>query len=251
MYKTADETLFMGKNIVFVPECPSTNDLAMKLLQQSSAIEGTVVITDCQTAGKGQRGNTWESEPSQNLTFSVLLKPTFLAIKDQFMLSIATCLAVHDYLIKHSEAAIQVKWPNDVLANGKKIGGILIENQIQGNTLSSSVIGIGLNIGQLHFSMATATSLALVTGRSYELVNELPTLLATLEARYMQLRQGSHSNLLTDYLDALYLLGERHQFKTKDELFEGIILGIDATGKLMVKTAQGVRFFAVKEIAYG
>ncbi len=250
MYKTAEHTLFIGKNLVFVPECPSTNDLAMKLMQQPTATEGTVVITDFQTAGRGQRGNTWVTTAGQNLTFSLILRPSFLPIKDQFFLNVFTSLAIRDYLAIKTSEEITIKWPNDILVKNKKIGGILIENQLQGTTLASSIVGIGLNILQKEFSFDTAISLTSLTNQEYELAAELNSLLSFIEARYLQLRQNHFATLLDDYLKNLYRIYQPHSFKNKDAVFEGTIVGVDEIGKLKVETVEGVKVFALKEISY-
>src|SRR5690348_13137008 len=105
----------MGHSLVFMPECHSTNGEALRLLQDNPPVaEGTVIITDNQTAGRGQRGNTWESEPGKNLTFSIILKPTFLHPKDQFKLNMCVSLALHDYLTSQLQD-VKIKWPNDMM----------------------------------------------------------------------------------------------------------------------------------------
>lgn len=178
MYKIPASTLFIGKNLVFVPECHSTNDLALQLCQQSQVTDGTLIITSNQTKGRGQRGNSWLSSPGLNLTFSLIFRPMFLAISNQFYLNIFTSLAVHDYLRARTNATVAVKWPNDVLIDGQKISGILVENQIQGSHFQSIVAGIGVNINEQNFSPGVnATSLALKTGRSRDLQEELELLL--------------------------------------------------------------------------
>lgn len=250
MYKTNQHTLFMGKNIVFVPECPSTNDLAMSLLQQPAMIEGTVVITNCQTAGRGQRGNTWITEPGQNLTFSVVLKPTSVSVKNQFYLTMATALAVYDYLTGKTDKPVYIKWPNDVLVEDKKICGILIESIVQGNVLKGAVAGIGLNINQKEFSISTATSLKNVTGLEFDLPHELNSVLALLEKRYLQLKQSDFSGLHSDYLNTMYRIHQLHLFKSHDESLEGSITGIDETGRLLILCKGGMRSFGVKEITF-
>jgi BirA family transcriptional regulator, biotin operon repressor / biotin---[acetyl-CoA-carboxylase] ligase len=250
VYKTAEHTLFIGKNIVFVPECASTNDLALRLLQTTPTTEGTIVITDSQTAGRGQRGNTWVAAAKQNLTFSLILKPTFLPIKDQFFLNVFTSLALRDYLKSKMAEEVQIKWPNDILVNRKKIAGILIENQLQGNVLSTTMVGVGLNVLQKEFSIATATSLASITNQLFELSTELHSLLSFLEARYMQLRQNRFTELLKDYLTNLYQIHQKHLYKYNDRVFEGTIIGIDEIGKLKMETPEGVKHFGLKEISY-
>jgi BirA family transcriptional regulator, biotin operon repressor / biotin---[acetyl-CoA-carboxylase] ligase len=250
LYKIPANTLFLGKHIVFVPECHSTNTLALQLSQNPSTAEGTVVITNKQTAGRGQRGNVWESSPGMNLTFSVVLRPAFLTLQDQFYLTMAASLALHDYLSAKTEKPTVIKWPNDILVHEKKICGILIENQVQGSRFIAAIAGIGLNVNQSHFSAGTATSMALVTGREESLETVLHGLLEYLEARYLQLRRQDHQRLKEDYLSRLYALNEPRRFASQGSSFEGVIQGIDENGRLAVETRhQGLRYFGIKEIA--
>lgn len=250
MYKTVTDTLFLGKNIVFVPECPSTNDLAATLLPLTSTVEGTIVITNNQTAGRGQRGNAWQAEAGKNLTFSLIVKPSFLPVKDQFYLTVATTLGIYDFLKIKGATDVKIKWPNDVLTGGKKICGILIENQVQGSTLASSIIGIGLNVLQENFISPSATSLKNITGKLYELSVEFAALIAAIEVRYLKLRQGQQAALLKEYLQVLYQIHEVKHYRSAGEEFEGTIMGVDAIGKLQVSTSTGVRTFDLKEIQY-
>ncbi len=251
MYKIPANTLFLGKNLVFMPECHSTNTFALQLCQHPTSIaEGTVVITDHQTAGRGQRGNVWLAEPGLNLTFSIILKPAFLAVSDQFYLNIFTSLAIQDYLKERGCKDVAIKWPNDILIGEKKICGILIENQISGSRISHTVIGIGLNINQRTFAMDTATSLRLNIDREYELQDELGLLLSFIEARYLQIKQNHLAMLKVAYIDNLYKIGEKRRFLANDKYFEGIICGIDESGRLRVKINGEERSFGFKEISY-
>lgn len=250
MYKIPANTVFMGKNLVFVPECHSTNTLAHEIGQLPSSVDGTAVITSNQTAGRGQRGNSWEAEPGKNLTFSVLLKPTFLAVKDQFFLNIISSLSIRDILRDKSDATVSIKWPNDILINGKKVCGILIENQIQGQQVSQSIVGIGLNVNQTGFAVPTATSLTEFTGRSEDLQSVFELIMQRLEVRYLQLREGKYDKLKEEYLAALFLRGTESLFASAEQQFQGTILGIDEIGKLVVDTQAGVRAFGLKEITY-
>lgn len=250
MYKIPANTLFMGKNLVFVPECPSTNTLAVELSQQSPVKDGTVVITDRQTAGKGQRGNSWEAHPEQNLTFSVILKPGFLPVKNQFYLNIVISLGLVDYLKARTSDPTYIKWPNDILVHGKKISGILIENQLQGSAIAGTVAGIGFNLNQDNFKTDNAISLALVTGKSFDRSSEVQLILEFIEPRYLQLRRGDYSGLMEDYLTRLYRRNARHVFSSNDILFQGIIRGVDEWGKLRIETETGIRTFDVKEVRY-
>ncbi len=250
MYKIPAKTLFMGKNLVFVPECPSTNTLALEIIQQSPVDEGTVVITDSQTAGKGQRGNKWETGPAQNLTFSVVTKPVFLPVNRQFYLNIVVSLGLRDYLKEKTPDLLYIKWPNDILVHERKISGILIENQLQGATISNTIIGIGFNLNQSSFQFPSAISLSMVTGKEYDRHAELEPILGCLERRYLELRRGAYKELMDDYLNALYRRNEPHTFIADGHPFEGVIRDLDDWGKLRVESTEGIRSFGIKEISY-
>jgi BirA family transcriptional regulator, biotin operon repressor / biotin---[acetyl-CoA-carboxylase] ligase len=250
LYKIPANTLFIGKQLIYVPDCHSTNTLAQELSLQPSFQDGTVVITDNQTAGRGQRGNTWHTQPGMNLTLSIYLKPAFLLAKDQFFLNIFTSLAIHDLLLHKSNAIVKIKWPNDILASGKKLCGILIENQIRGLQVSSSIVGIGLNVNQIEFTVSTAGSLATVSSCTFDLQQLMEELLKCIEARYLQLREGKFDQLKAAYLPLLYWLEEDHVFESNDGSFNGRIKGIDEYGKLRVATAGIEKSFDIKEITY-
>lgn len=246
MYKIPANTLFTGQTLVYMPECHSTNAEALKVLQLNPKVsEGTVIITSNQTAGRGQRGNTWESEAGKNLTFSLILKPSFLYPKDQFKLNIAISLALFDYLTTQV-SDVKIKWPNDMMLGNQKTCGMLIENQITGQQLLSSVVGIGLNMNQQNFQMHTATSLSLKSGEEYDLNQALADLLQWIEARYLQLRAGV--DMMPEYLSSLYGRGETRNFKSGDDTFEGIITGVDHVGLLEVTLSHGKRYFDLKQI---
>ncbi len=241
----------MGHSLVFMPECHSTNDEASRMIESSNTVlEGTVVITNNQTSGRGQRESTWLSESGKNLTFSLLIKPTFIHVKDQFQLNQAFSLGLLDYLKAELIAEMKIKWPNDVMVNDKKVCGILIENHLQGQHIQHSIVGIGLNVNQNSFSIPTATSLKLQKGKNFLLEDVLTELLGCLETRYLQLRSGSLDQLNKDYLTALYWRGVRHLFKKAGEIFEGEITGIDSFGKLKINVDGTIEYFEVKEIQF-
>jgi BirA family biotin operon repressor/biotin-[acetyl-CoA-carboxylase] ligase len=250
LYKIPANTLFVGKNLVFVPECHSTNTIAMELGQHNSAIEGTLVITDRQVTGRGQRGSSWISEPGKNLTLSLIFKPTFLKPDQQFWLTRVIALGIADYVRSKVKGSVKVKWPNDVLVEGNKVCGILIENSISGSTLQFSVVGIGLNINQLTFYKLKATSLKLETGFDYSLQDELHALLQVIEIRYLQLREGKRDLLEGDYLKSLYRMGESQSFNTSTGSIQGIIVGVDLLGRLLVQTDKAIQAYDLKEIRF-
>ena len=249
MYKIPANTLFIGKNLLYVPECHSTNTIAAELSQKTGTLDGTVVITDRQTAGKGQRGNSWEAEPGKNLTLSVILKPSFLAVRDQFSLTIATSLALQAMLTETLQRDVKIKWPNDILVQNRKICGILIENSLSGEKIQQSIIGIGLNVNQDSFSHPRATSMSLSASRQFDTGKVLTALLEKLESFYLQLRSGA-GELVPQYYAHLYWMGEEHIFSVNGEEITGTILGIDNTGRLHVRHSHNDQFYGLKEISF-
>lgn len=222
----------------------------MELGQRNSVVEGSLVITDRQMVGRGQRGNAWISEPGKNLTLSLIFKPTFLKPDRQFGLTQAIALAVADYVSGKVKGSVKVKWPNDVMIDGNKVCGILIENSISGNSLQFSVVGIGLNVNQLVFYKLKATSLKQETGFDYTLQNELDSLLQVIETRYLLLRDGMRDLLEADYLKNLYRMGESQVFETSRGLIQGSITGVDPQGRLLVLTDSVIHAYDHKEIRF-
>ncbi|SMB96778.1 biotin/acetyl-CoA-carboxylase ligase [Hymenobacter roseosalivarius DSM 11622] len=246
------QTLFTGQQLIWLPECTSTNTEAQRLNGQNRATDGCVVITDKQTAGRGQRGNRWEAQPGENLTLSVVWRPTFLPAPDQFQLSQAVALAVHDWAsgLLGPDPALRVKWPNDIFFGEQKLGGILIENTLSGPKIQSSIVGLGLNINQREFGVATATSLACLTGRQYELPTLAARLLECLEKRYLQLRAGQVATLRQTYLQVLYRYREPCPYEVDGQTVTGRIMGVDEAGQLLVEIDGQQRHFGLQQIKY-
>lgn len=250
MYKIPAKTLFVGKNLVFTPECHSTNSLALELSHKAGTPEGSVVVTDHQTAGRGQMGNTWNAEPNKNLTFSIILYPSFLPASDQFLLNVVSSLTLKNLLSNVHGLPVKIKWPNDIMVDDKKIAGILIENTLAGNLLKASVIGIGLNINQKEFPFPTATSLLKSTDRSFDKDEQLRLLLEEFETIYVMLRAGKGEKLRDDYIRSLYWINENHTFQSNSTPFEGVIDGVDDAGRLLVSTQSKKYAFNTKEVRY-
>ncbi|MFC7666310.1 biotin--[acetyl-CoA-carboxylase] ligase [Hymenobacter humi] len=244
--------MFTGQQLIWLPVCASTNTEAQALIVQNRASDGCTIITDFQTAGRGQRGNQWEAAPAENLMLSVVWKPTFLAAAEQFQLSQAVALGVHDWAaaLLGPNAKLKLKWPNDLYYGDQKLGGILIENSLSGPKIQSSVVGIGLNINQQHFALPTATSMAQLTGRAYDRAVLAARLLECLEGRYLQLRAGQVGRLRRDYLQALYRYQETHSFVVDGKPVSGHIVGVEEDGRLAVAIGQELRRFGLQEIRY-
>ncbi|KAA9338762.1 biotin--[acetyl-CoA-carboxylase] ligase [Hymenobacter busanensis] len=247
------QTLFTGQQLLWLPECGSTNTEARELIGQNRATEGCTVITDRQTAGRGQRGNGWEAAPGENLTLSVVWRPAFLTAPTQFRLNLAVALAAHDWAssLLGPDPALRVKWPNDLFYHDQKLGGILIENTLGGAQIHWSVVGMGLNVNQTRFGVGTATSISLLTGRSYALAPLATQLLECLEQRYLQLRNGRHDALHREYLSKLYRFDEWHYYEVEGQRSAGRIVDVRDTGHLVVETATGTeRAFGLQEIRH-
>ncbi|MCX6215409.1 biotin--[acetyl-CoA-carboxylase] ligase [Spirosoma sp.] len=252
MYKIHPKTLFVGQIIQYLPSCQSTNDEASVLIAQIDPNEGLVVITDNQTAGRGQRGNQWEAKAGENLTFSLILKPGFLMATEQFWLNIAISLGIYDALQPLVGPLLRIKWPNDIYVGNQKLGGILIENTLHGYSIAWSVVGIGLNVNQIDFGYSTATSLQALAPlpNTYDLPGLLSRLCETLEQRYLQLLAGQRDTLKINYLQILYRFQEEHRFESEGQSFRGTITGIDPYGRLAIQVNGQIRYFAFKEVSF-
>ena len=246
-------TQFTGKFLVHLPRVDSTNNYAKEYMSKTSPKDGAVILADEQYAGRGQSGNSWESDPLKNLTFSIIYRTDFLPASDQFYLNMAISLglaeAIQASLTK--EDTISVKWPNDLYVRDRKIAGILIENIVSGANLSWSIIGIGLNINQEIFSDDVwATSLFLENRVEADRFNVLKNILERVEFYYLELRSGNLERLKKNYLDVLYHFNEWHSFSDQAGKFEGKITGVNTYGNLIVETATGIREYGMKEIKF-
>ncbi|QHL89003.1 biotin--[acetyl-CoA-carboxylase] ligase [Nibribacter ruber] len=243
-------TLFVGQQLLFLPECASTNTVAHELVNKNNATDGSVIVAGAQTTGRGQRGNTWDVEPDKNITLSVFLKPTFLEASRQFALNIAVSLAALDLLKANLPEGCKLKWPNDLYHQDRKVGGILIENAISGRFLQHSIVGLGININQVSFQHERAASFALLTGKEFHLASMVAQLLENIERRYLALRAGGHDQQKQEYLQQLYRYQEWHPFEVEGQRVMGQIAGVDAVGRLAVIVEQKLQFFQFQEIKY-
>ncbi|HQQ98344.1 MAG TPA: biotin--[acetyl-CoA-carboxylase] ligase, partial [Cyclobacteriaceae bacterium] len=232
-----------------VPECHSTNTALQALHDTSPQAEGTIFVADHQSAGRGQRGNSWEAEPGKNITFSVLLNPSFLAPADQFKLNMAVSLGVAHGLQNLVSAPVLLKWPNDIWLQERKVGGVLIENQIRGQQLSASIVGIGINVNQQQFQSPLATSLSVVAGNEFQLQEVLDAVVESLEGEYLRLRAGS-AELKSRYMAKMYRMGESHRFIADGAPFEGTIRDIDEAGRICMDTMNGPRVFSFQQVKF-
>jgi BirA family biotin operon repressor/biotin-[acetyl-CoA-carboxylase] ligase len=235
------DNLFIGHNRVHLADVDSTNNYARTLVRDKMPIEGTVVTTDKQTNGRGQRTNLWVTEPNMNLTCSYILRPAFLAAKDQFLLSASVALAVFDLISDVvTDESVKIKWPNDILVGEKKIAGILIENSLRGSNLDNSIVGIGLNVNQTEFpNEINGTSIKKTLGRDTDIEAVLLQLNSRLEKHYLQLRQGQNQAILSQFNQRLFAFEEERILKVNGDENRYMIRGVRPSGELQLQNQNG------------
>lgn len=236
----------------------STNNEAKRQISTLPAnVKMSVYAARYQTAGRGQRGNRWDSKSGENLTFSILLNLDGYGLnaRDQFMLSIVSALSVSDFLLRH-DIENRIKWPNDIYIGNKKVCGMLIENSINKDTVNWSIVGIGLNLNQTEFppQLVNPTSLLLSGGARLEPEQALKDFVAIFKEKLEQLLEGNDSGRLRDeYTDRLYRRGLQCQFYDciENQEITGKIKGISDEGLLLMEMPDmSMRKYAFKEVSY-
>lgn len=229
----------------------STNSEASRRIEKFDNL--SVIAAMCQTAGRGQRGNKWLTQSGENLTFSIILKfqEGDIPASRQMDITALTTVVLREFLRARGIHAV-IKWPNDIYAGDRKLCGILIENSLTGEWISSSVIGIGLNVNQTAFdpSIVNPTSIRRLTGESYNVRDLLEQFCEAFSSRLPEL--GSDS-LWEEYATGLYRQGEEHEFTdcATAETIRGTIKGVRRDGRLIFTLTGGEsRYYSFKEINY-
>lgn len=239
-----------GGKIKYSSATKSTNSVAMDLLSQQVE-EGTIVITDHQTQGRGQKGTTWITSAGENLTFSVVLRPQFIEQR-LFALTQAVAIALQEAIESYCpDALVQIKWPNDILIDRKKVAGVLIESQWEGSKIKGSVVGIGVNVNQVDFPkeiIHKTTSLALSNGHAFDRGPILWTILTRFKFWYEKLMGGE--NLGRAYLSRLYGYQEPVSIRWKEGEGKHQVLGVNALGHVAIQLSERIRHFDLKEIEF-
>ena len=236
-------------NTFYTKATHSTNVLLWEMIREKSLPEGFVVQTDFQTAGKGQAGNSWESEAGKNLLFSMVLYPQRVPVENQFLLSQIVSLGIKKALDEYTDG-VTVKWPNDIYWNDKKLVGILIENSLQGTKIKSSVIGIGLNVNQKVFvsNAPNPVSLLQITGRRQNRKLLLTKICQNIQKLYTEL---SVTKIRAEYAEALYRKEGFYAYRANDETFQAKIISVHPDGQLELETKAGERKgFYFKEVSF-
>lgn len=238
--------------IIKLDAIDSTNTYLKELIGRGEAEDGLTVVTSFQTNGRGQMGTQWNSQKAKNLTFSVFKDVSFLDIRHHFYLNIVVSLAVYEALKSLGIAKLKVKWPNDILSDAKKIGGILIENVIKQNVISGTVIGIGLNVNQTDFrDLPAASSLLLLFGKVYDLDEVLTGILKQIDVHFNLLKMNQFKVLKQTYESHLFRKNKPSTFKdVEGSVFIGYIVGVSDLGQLMISVEDHrIKRFDFKEVA--
>lgn len=234
------------QNVVFYESIDSTNEAAKRLAEDAG--DGLVVVADHQSAGKGRKGREWISPAGKNLYFSLLLKPDFSPEKASMLtlvMAVAVKRAIDELCAGPDElGALQIKWPNDIVAGGKKLAGILTEMQLAGSSIDHVVIGVGVNVKKQNFpqeSCAHATDMETAFGREIS----RKELLAAIRQHFADayacfLKRMDLSGLLAEYNGALVNTGRPVKVLDPAGEFTGEAKGINEKGELMVQTDTGV-----------
>lgn len=238
--------------LIHISETNSTNNYIQTLCSKQKVDVFTTVVADFQTSGRGQRGNSWESEPCKNLLFSFVLFPEFLEARRQFLISQIVSLAIKEELETYT-TDVSIKWPNDIYWKEKKICGMLIENDLMGRYINQSIAGIGININQesFHSSAPNPVSLQQITGKHYDIFEILKNIMLRIQSYYSLLRKNETASITEHYEKSLFRKEGLHRYRDADGEFFARIVGVEPEGRLILEDEkQTKRGYMFKEVEY-
>lgn len=239
----------LSRKIVHVAQTDSTNDHIRRLPADECA-DITVVWADHQTAGRGQGTNRWESEAGRNLLFSLRVRPCWMPVERQFLLSMAEALALKDVLDGYT-GGISLKWPNDIYWQNRKMGGTLIETSLGSGGLKDCIFGTGLNLNQREFrsDAPNPVSLCQVIGREVDVETVLHQIVNAFIPYYNRLRNGGYGDISEAYHAALWRCEGFWKYRDAEGVFDAAIVGVEDDGHLVLRdTACRFRRYAFKEV---
>ena len=229
----------------------STNNYAMAKVRAGLAKHGDAWFSPIQTAGKGQRGNTWQSSESVSIALSVVVEIQILNAAQQFQLSVAVALGCYDFFNKYAGDETAIKWPNDIYWRDRKAGGVLIENIFHGKGWKFSVVGVGFNINQSSFedNLKNPVSLKQITGKNFDVVALAKELHQILLKKYELIKNESFTLLYKEYSKHLFCLNKKVKLKKDNSVFETTIKGVTEHGQLITQDTTE-RFFNFGEVSW-
>jgi BirA family biotin operon repressor/biotin-[acetyl-CoA-carboxylase] ligase len=248
----------IGNQILWLNQVDSTNDFALDLISSNIPESGTVVATANQLKGRGQRGNAWRVNAEENLCFSIILTKLSIDVTQQFIMNMAVALGIRNFIAAELNTEIvSIKWPNDILVNGDKIAGVLIENTLTAATINNLVVGIGLNINQVDFNSELynrkPTSFAMYTQKKYDVIQLLDNLLPHINALVIAFFSKSFSKIKAEYHQHLYQHHVFANYQYQEETLNlkiveaderGLLCLIDRNGVLLKVNLQELRFLS-------
>lgn len=253
----------MITDIIQIEKLASTNDYAKEYSARIKPEQDrlTVITAKQQTKGRGQQGNSWESEDGKNLLFSILCHPLYIKAHEQYVISAAIALAVSE-TVKESLGApysdcISIKWPNDIYYKEKKMGGILIENDLSGSSIQNCIIGVGLDVNQVVFTSNAPNPISMtnISGTEYCCTNLLNSIITKFAQFLEMLKTDSETakeQIFADYMKILFRNdGSLHRYKDADGEFMARISSVDRTGRITLIDSDGtLRRYEFKELAF-
>ncbi|WP_075343049.1 biotin--[acetyl-CoA-carboxylase] ligase [Tenacibaculum agarivorans] len=242
-------------NIIKLDATESTNSFLKELSVNSTISSYTVVVANKQTSGRGQMNTTWVSEANKNLLCSVYITFDDFPIHQQVYLNFAIAIAIHEALLTLKLPNLEIKWPNDILSDKKKICGILVENILKGNKIMASIVGIGVNVNQEKFpeDLPNASSIKNCVGKEVEIDEVLAHIIAQLKNKIALLESKKYVLLQKEYESILHKKNVPSMFKdTENVLFMGKILGVNTiNGNLRIELAdETIKEFGLKEVSF-
>jgi BirA family biotin operon repressor/biotin-[acetyl-CoA-carboxylase] ligase len=242
-------TSVFGHKMFVFGRLDSTNNCA-RALAEVGAEEGTLVITEYQTEGRGRLGRPWIADAGANLLFSLLIRPP-LTREQAGVLPFYAAVAIARAVEPLSQARVECKWPNDLLINGRKFGGILLETSIQEDHVGHAILGIGLNVNQQTFSdmlADSATSLARELGKTFDRRVLLHAILAEMESSYRDIQAGTTHSILSEWISRCTMIGKDVAVRSGDEVIHGRALEVRDTGALVLETTAGQSSFFAADV---
>lgn len=253
MSEQVKSTNFIGRTLYRYQEIPSTNLIAKQMIANSEPVHGSVIMADFQTNGRGQMNNVWESAAGQNLLTSILLMPQDCKIEQQFLYNLMASISIAKTIEYFGCENVKIKWPNDILVKRNKICGVLIENFVRQLNISHFIIGIGLNVNQIHFSpnLKNVTSLKLETGLDFSILDIASVLFQNIEEQVYRFQRKEFGEIRRQYFLRLYQYQEEHFYCLPNgKQFIGEIVGVNEIGQLQVRIGNQLKSFSNKEIIF-